>query len=258
VNAVLGFYVKIGDLQPARRLFEGMADRDVITWSSMIKGYVQSGDAHEALKVYREMVEVGAQPNSVTLVSVVQACGLAVDVEEGMSTHHKSVKMGCELQVGVATALVDMYMKCSFHEVMRLFHRMPKKDVVAWAAVISGLTQNGLPDESLQVFKCMLLDDNAADAVMMVKVLTACSESGVPRQAICLHGYLVRSGFDNKVFVAAALLDLYSKCRNLDSATRVFESTTEKDVVQWSSMIAGYGAHGLGQEAVKLLPCTTA
>jgi pentatricopeptide repeat protein len=143
-------------------------------------------------------------------------------------------------------------------EVMRLFHRMPKKDVVAWAAVISGLTQNGFPDESLQVFKCMLLDDNAPDAVMMVKVLTACSESGVPRQAICLHGYLVRSGFDNKVFVAAALLDLYSKCRNLDSATRVFESTTEKDVVQWSSMIAGYGAHGLGQEAVKLLPCTTA
>ncbi|RCV08000.1 hypothetical protein SETIT_1G290500v2 [Setaria italica] len=253
VNAVLGFYVKIGDVQAARRVFEGMADRDVVTWTSMIKGYLQSGDAHEALKVYREMVQVGVQPNSVTLVSVLQACALAVDVEEGRSTHHKSVKMGCELEVGVATALVDMYMKCSCHEeAMRLFHRMPKKDVVAWAAVISGLTQNGLPDESLQVFKCMLLDNHAPDAVTMVKVLSACLESGGARQAICLHGYLVRSGFDNKVFVAAALLDLYSKCGNLDSAIRVFESTTEKDVVLWSSMIAGYGAHGLGQEAVAL------
>jgi pentatricopeptide repeat protein len=253
MNAVLGFYVKIGDVQAARRLFEGMADKDVVTWSSMIKGYVQSGNAHEALRVYRGMVQVGVQPNSVTLVSILQACALAADVEEGKSIHHIAVNMGCELEVGVATALVDMYMKCSCHEeAMHLFHRMPNKDVVAWGAVISGLTQNGLPDESIQVFKCMLLDDHAPDAVTMVKVLNACSESGVARQAICLHGYLVRSGFDNKVFVTAALLDLYSKCGNLDSAIRVFESTTKKDVVLWSSMISGYGAHGLGQEAVAL------
>jgi len=253
VNAVLGFYVKIGDVQTARRLFEGMVDRDVVTWSSMIKGYVRSGDAHEALRMYKGMVHAGLQPNSVTLVSILQACALAVDVEEGKSIHHIAVNMDCELEVGVATALVDMYMKCSCHEeAMHLFHQMPRKDVVAWGAVISGLTQNGLPDESIQMFKCMLLDDHAPDAVTMVKVLNACSDSGVGRQATCLHGYLVRSGFDNKMFVAAALLDLYSKCGNLDSAVRVFDSTAEKDVVLWSSMIAGYGAHGLGQEAVAL------
>jgi len=253
VNAVLGFYVKIGDVQTARRLFEGMVDRDVVTWSSMIKGYVRSGDAHEALRMYKGMVHAGLQPNSVTLVSILQACALAVDVEEGKSIHHIAVNMGCELEVGVATALVDMYMKCSCHEeAMHLFHQMPRKDVVAWGAVISGLTQNGLPDESIQMFKCMLLDDHAPDAVTMVKVLNACSDSGVGRQATCLHGYLVRSGFDNKMFVADALLDLYSKCGNLDSAVRVFDSTAEKDVVLWSSMIAGYGAHGLGQEAVAL------
>jgi len=253
VNAVLGFYVKIGDVQTARRLFEGMVDRDVVTWSSMIKGYVRSGDAHEALRMYKGMVHAGLQPNSVTLVSILQACALAVDVEEGKSIHHIAVNMDCELEVGVATALVDMYMKCSCHEeAMHLFHQMPRKDVVAWGAVISGLTQNGLPDESIQMFKCMLLDDHAPDAVTMVKVLNACSDSGVGRQATCLHGYLVRSGFDNKMFVADALLDLYSKCGNLDSAVRVFDSTTEKDVVLWSSMIAGYGAHGLGQEAVAL------
>ncbi|XP_062220071.1 putative pentatricopeptide repeat-containing protein At3g01580 isoform X2 [Phragmites australis] len=245
-NAVLWFYMKIGAVQAARRLFEGMTGRDVVTWSCMVKGYVQSGDAPKALGVYKEMVEVGVQPNSVTLVSVLQACALALDVEKGKKIHHIAVNIDCELEVGVATALVDMYMKCSCHEeAMRLFHRMPKKDVVAWAAVISGLKQNGLPDESLQVFKCMLLDGHAPDAVMMVKVLAACSESGVICQAICLHGYLVRSGFCNKVFVAAALVDLYSKCGSLGNAIRIFESATEKDVVLWSSMIAGYGVHGL-------------
>jgi pentatricopeptide repeat protein len=253
VNAVLGFYVKIGDFQASMRLFEGMRDRDVITWSCMIKGYVQHGDAHEGLRMYREMVKARVQPNSVTLVSVLQACALVVDAEEGKRVHGVAVSIGCELEVGVATALVDMYMKCScYEEAMCLFHRMPKKDVVAWAAVIGGLTQNELPGESVHVFKCMLLDDHVPDAITMVKVLAACSEFGGTRLAICLHGYLVRNGFNNNAFVAAALLDLYSKCGDLDSAVRVFEGTTEKDVVVWGSMIAGYGAHGLGQEAVAL------
>ncbi|PWZ29435.1 putative pentatricopeptide repeat-containing protein [Zea mays] len=253
VNAVLGFYVKIGDLQASMRLFEGMTDRDVITWSCMIKGYVQHGDAHTGFRMYREMVKARVQPNSVTLVSVLQACALVVDAEEGKRLHRVAVSIGCELELGVATALVDMYMKCSCHEeAMRLFHRMPKKDVVAWAAVIGGLTQNELPGESLHSFKCMLLDDHVPDAVTMVKVLAACSEFGGNRIAICLHGYLVRNGFNNNAFVAAALLDLYSKCGDLDSAVRVFEGTTEKDIVVWGSMIAGYGAHGLGQEAVAL------
>lgn len=253
VNAVLGFYVRIGAVQAARRLFEGMPERDVITWSCLVAGYVQSGETCEALGVYKKMAKVGVEPNSVTVVSVAQACALALDVEEGKRVHNIAVKIGCELEMAVATALVDMYMKCSCHEkAMRLFCQMPKKDAVAWAAVISGLSQNGLPDESLQMFKCMLLDGPVPDTVTMVKALAACSESGVTRQALCLHGYLVNAGFCNKVFVAAALVDLYSKCGNLDSAINVFESAAEKDVVLWSSMIAGYGVHGLGQEAVDL------
>ncbi|KAK1619157.1 hypothetical protein QYE76_024674 [Lolium multiflorum] len=253
LNAILGFYRRTGALQDARRLFEGMMERDVVTWSCMVTGYVQSGDACEALSVYKKMVQAGMKPNSVTVVSVAQACSLALDVEEGKKVHDIAVKLGCELEMTVATALVDMYMKCSCHgKAMQLFCRMPKKDAVVWAAVISGLTQNGLPDESMRTFKCMLLDGPVPDAVTMVKVLAACSESGVLRQAFCLHGYLVNTGFCDKIFVAAALVDLYSKCGNLGSAVRVFESATEKDVVTWSSMIAGYGVHGLGKQAVAL------
>ncbi|KAM0860879.1 hypothetical protein ACQ4PT_046268 [Festuca glaucescens] len=253
LNAILGFYMRIGSVQAARRVFDGMPERDVVTWSCMVTGYVRAGDACEALSVHRRMVQAGMKPNSVTVVSVAQACSLALDVEEGKTVHDIAVKIGCELEVTVATALVDMYMKCSCHEkAMQLFFRMPKKDAVAWAAVISGLTQNGLPDESMRVFKCMLLDGPVPDAVTIVKVLAACSECAVMRQAFCIHGYLVNTGFCDNIFVAAALVDLYSKCGNVGSAFRVFESATEKDVVTWSSMIAGYGIHGLGQQAVAL------
>jgi hypothetical protein len=99
----------------------------------------------------------------------------------------------------------------------------------------------------------MLVDGPVPDGVTMVKVLAACSESGVMRGAFCLHGYLVNTGSCGKMFVVAALVNLYSKCGDLASAVRVSESATEKDFVLWSSLISGYGLHVLGQQAVSTL-----
>ncbi|XP_017698968.2 putative pentatricopeptide repeat-containing protein At3g01580 [Phoenix dactylifera] len=251
MNSILNLYAKLGVVGMAKRLFEVMPRRDVITWSCMVACYAQNGSPIEALNVYRRMNDVGLEPNSVTLISALQACALALVLEEGKRVHELVLQKGFESELAVSTALIDMYMKCSsYSEAMDIFNRMPKKDAVSWAAIIGGYAQNGLPDESLRVFKGMLLDGSIPDAVIMVKVLKACCQLGIQHQAVCLHGYLVTNGFENKVFVGAALVDLYSKCGNLDSAVRVFGSMDEKDVVLWSSMIAGYGIHGLGSRAI--------
>lgn len=251
MNSILNLYAKLGAVEMAKRLFEVMPRRDVITWSCMVACYAQNGSPIEALNVYRRMDDVGLEPNSVTLISSLQACALTLDLEEGKRVHELVIQKGLESELAVSTALIDMYMKCSsYSEAMDIFNQMPKKDAVSWAAIIGGYAQNGFPNESLTVFKGMLLDGSIPDAVTMVKALKACSQLGIRNQAVCLHGYLVTNGFDNKVFVGAALVDLYSKCGNLDSAVRVFESMDEKDVVLWSSMIAGYGIHGHGSRAI--------
>ncbi|XP_072989010.1 putative pentatricopeptide repeat-containing protein At3g01580 [Typha latifolia] len=251
VNAVLNLYVKLGEVGRAKRLFDMMPERDIITWSCMIACHAQNGNPIEALNVYRRMVEMGMKPNMITIVSVLQACALALDLEEGRRVHEIAIGKGFELEMAVSTALIDMYMKCSCcNEAMDIFYQMPKKDAVAWAAVIGGLAQNGLANEALRVFRSMLLDGLGPDAVTMVKVLAASSQLGILSEALCLHGYLVNGGFTNKVFVAAALVDLYSKCGSLYHAVTVFESIIEKDVVLWSSMVAGYGIHGLGDKAI--------
>ncbi|XP_029118250.2 putative pentatricopeptide repeat-containing protein At3g01580 [Elaeis guineensis] len=251
MNSILNLYAKLGVVKMAKRLFDVMPRRDVISWSCMVACYAQNGNPTEALNAYRRMNDVGLEPNSVTLVSALQACALALDLEEGKRVHELVIQKGLESELAVSTSLVDLYMKCSsYREAMDIFNRMPKKDAVSWAAIIGGYAQNGLPNESLRVFKGMLLDGSIPDAVIMVKVLKVCSQLGIQHQAVCLHGYLVTNGFENKVFVGAALVDLYSKCGNLDSAVRVFESMEEKDVVLWTSMIAGYGIHGLGSRAI--------
>ncbi|OVA20806.1 Pentatricopeptide repeat [Macleaya cordata] len=252
VNSFLNLYAKTGSIRNARNLFEKMYEKDVISWSSMISCYAQNQKPDEALSLFNQMVEKRYDPNSVTLVSVLQACAAAGNVDEGRRIHELAKRKGCELDVSVSTALVDMYMKCScIEKAVDLFKRMPQKDVVCWGAFISGYAQNGLANESLGIFRSMLSDGTRPDAVIMVKVLKACAELGILHQALCLHCYLVSSGFDDKVFVGAALIDLYSKCGNLENSIRVFEGMNQRDVVVWSSMIAGYGIHGFGSEAIR-------
>ncbi|XP_042388512.1 putative pentatricopeptide repeat-containing protein At3g01580 [Zingiber officinale] len=250
-NSVLNLYAKLGEINAARKLFDKMHARDVITWSSMITCYAQNGDGPAALKMYKRMIENGVEPNSVTLVSVLQACALTLDLNEGRKVHEFATHRGHDSELAVSTALIDLYMKCSCSpDAIDIFHKMPEKDVVTWAAVISGMTQNGMANESLKMFQELLSDGPNPDAVTMVKVLTASSQLGNLGQALCLHGFLIKSGFDNKVFVSSAVIDLYSKCGCLDNAAKVFQTTDEKDVVLWSSMIAAYGMHGLGVRAI--------
>ncbi|MQM23511.1 hypothetical protein Taro_056576, partial [Colocasia esculenta] len=250
-NSLLNMYTKLGGVEQVKKMFAAMSRKDVITWSCMVSFYAQKGSTKEALDHYKRMSHAGLLPNSVTVIGILQACALVSDLQEGKKIHEYAILKGFELEVAVATALIDMYMKCScLKEAEDLFSRMPRKDVVSWAALINGYTHNGLPVQSLMVFSRMLSTGTSPDAVTMVKVLAACSQLGGIRQALCVHGFLIRGGFDQKTFIGAALVDMYSRCGSLEDAIQVFESTREKDVVLWSSMISGYGIHGLGNNAV--------
>ncbi|KAJ4729303.1 Pentatricopeptide repeat [Melia azedarach] len=251
INSLLNLYLKTGSVRNAVDFFREMPEKDVISWSSMVGYYAQNGNAVEALNPFYEMIEKGFEPNAVTIVSALQACGVACNLEEGKKIHKLATKKGCELEVSVSTALIDMYMKClSPMEAADVFTRMPKKDVVSWASMLSGYALNGMASKSIKVFRDMLSNEIAPDAVAMVKVLASCSELGVLQQAFCLHGYVIRKGFNNNNFIGASLIELYSKCGSIDCAIKIFEGIIDKDVVIWSAMIAGYAVHGQGIEAL--------
>ncbi|XVE83845.1 hypothetical protein DITRI_Ditri16bG0120400 [Diplodiscus trichospermus] len=253
VNSLLNLYAKTGHVKVAENLFRRIEGKDVVSWSSMIACYCHNGAAVEALCLFNEMINNGYQPNAVTVVSAVQACAIACDLDEGKRIHELAIDRGFDLEASVSTALIDMYMKClSPDEAFNVFRKMPEKDVVSWVALLSGYAQNGMAYKSIQIFRDMLSSGIQPDAVSMVKILASSSELGNLCQAVCLHGYVTRSGFDSNSFIGASLVELYSKCGSLDYAIKVFEGITDKDVVLWSAMIAGYGIHGQGGESLKL------
>lgn len=49
---MLSGYAKSGMIKPARRLFDKMPERDVVSWNTMVVAYAQSGCCYEALMFY--------------------------------------------------------------------------------------------------------------------------------------------------------------------------------------------------------------
>ncbi|CAN6708910.1 unnamed protein product [Malus baccata var. baccata] len=136
--------VTTSSVKTAARLFMKMPEKDVVSWSSMIACYVHNEDVPEALNLFKEMIDIRIEPNSVTLVSALQACALAGNLEEGKKIHEIVTRKCFELDIKVATTLIDTYMKCS----------APQK--AGWGALLSGYAHNGMADKSIGVFRSML------------------------------------------------------------------------------------------------------
>ncbi|KAF8091463.1 hypothetical protein N665_0445s0048 [Sinapis alba] len=253
VNSLLNCYAKSRAFKEAIHLFNVTAEKDVISWSTLIACYVQNGAAAEALRVFNEMMDNRTEPNAATMLSVFQACAASHDLEQGRKSHELAIRKGIETEVKVSTALVDMYMKCfSPEEAYAVFARIPKKDVVSWVALISGFTLNGMAHRSTEEFSKMLHENNTRpDAILMVKVLKSCSDLGFLEQAECFHSYVIKFGFDSNPFIGASLVELYSRCGSIGSASKVFNGINLKDTVVWTSLITGYGIHGKGTKALE-------
>eukprot|EP01018_Ginkgo_biloba_P030319 Gb_23085 [translate_table: standard] len=252
-NALLDMYCKCGYIEDADQVFDEMPERDVVSWTTLIAGYVQNRQANEALKLFRQMQWGDVKPNSVTIASVLPACALLAALQQGKEIHDYVLKRGFESDVFVGSALVDMYAKCGRIEFARhVFDKMPQRNVVSWNGMIAGYTQNGHAEEAVELFHQMQLSGIKPNSIAIVSVLPACAQLASLQKGKEIHDYIMRRGFESVTFVGNALIDMYAKCGSIVFARQVFDKLSRKDVASWTAMIAGYGMHGHGEEAVTL------
>eukprot|EP01018_Ginkgo_biloba_P034138 Gb_28038 [translate_table: standard] len=252
-NALVDMYAKCGCVQVARELFDKMSKRDVVSWNAMIAGYAQNGHPNEALTLFNEMQVAGLKPNLITMKSVLPACAHLEALQQGEWIHNHIIRSGFQSDVIMETALVDMYAKCGRIAIARqLFDKMSKRNVLTWSAMIAGYAQSGHVNEALTLFHQMQLENVIPDAVTMLNVLPACAHVAALQQGKRIHGYIIRSGFEAHVAVGNALIDMYAKCGNINFAHQLFDIMSKRDVISWNAMIAAYGMHGYGKDALAL------
>ncbi|XP_058104817.1 pentatricopeptide repeat-containing protein At2g03880, mitochondrial [Magnolia sinica] len=253
-NTMIAAYASSGRLTEAHQLFNEIPNRISISWSSLISGYSRYGRGSKAVKLFWQMQSEGLRPDQYTLGSILRACSSVSELRRGEQVHAHIVKTMFDSNVYVVTGLIDMYGKCKqISEARFLFDRMPdRKNHVLWTAMITGYSQNGDGHRAIECFQAMHTEAVMSNQFTFPSVLTACAMVRALEFGMQVHSCIVRSGFGPNVFVESALIDMYAKCGDLNSARKVLEGMEAQDVVSWNCLIVGCVRQGFEEEALSL------
>ncbi|KAF8663775.1 hypothetical protein HU200_055101 [Digitaria exilis] len=157
----------------------------------------------------------------------------------------------------------------------------PAPDSFLYCTLTRAAAHRGLPAAALAFYRCLLaaalpfssfaftavakacadmsalragmaMAGEAPDSATFVATLSACAQAGALDLGRELERRIVSERMDMSVFLGAALVNMYVRCGLVNKAREWFDMLQERNVVTWTSMIAGYGMHGHGHDAIKL------
>ncbi|KAI9187069.1 hypothetical protein LWI28_024052 [Acer negundo] len=204
------------------KVFDEIPKWNVVAWTSLISGYVNNDCARPRSR----------------------------DLGTGKLVHSRVCQLGydpfvssCNPNLVLATAIFDMYAKCGNLNTARdLFDKMPKRNLVAWNSMIAGYNQYGQAEEALGVFSDMFVSGFDPDKATFLRRDLALGQS--------FHTYVPKMNICKDVAIGTALVDMYAKFGDAESAQKVFSELKTKDRMAWTSMIIGLTMHGHGEEAL--------
>ncbi|XP_039123154.1 pentatricopeptide repeat-containing protein At3g26782, mitochondrial [Dioscorea cayenensis subsp. rotundata] len=255
-SALIDMYSKCHVVDDARKAFDDTPVKNVVVWTSMIVGYVWNEAAREALHTFKCFFaeEGGSEVDYVAAVSALSACARIAERKVTRGFHGALVKLGLEMETGVGNTLMDAYAKCGVLDVARkVFDEMSLRDNVSWNTVIAVYAQNGLSTEALELYTLMLRSGDARyNAVTLSAVLLGCAHAGALQMGKCIHNQAIRMCLEEDVYVGTSIVDMYCKCGRVEMARKAFNRMKDKNIKSWSAMVAGYGMHGRGEEALEV------
>ncbi|XP_024525375.1 pentatricopeptide repeat-containing protein At5g27110 isoform X1 [Selaginella moellendorffii] len=237
-NSLVSAYTRSGDLRSARKVFDSIEDKDLISWNSMVVAYSQHGHGEEMLELFRKM---DVEPDSITYASILGACSAMELLELGKEVHARVSRSRFKSDPALAAALINMYSKCGVLEsARRVFDGIQSVDPSPWNAMISGLVQHGRAREALGLFERMKAESVRIDKVSYLTILSACCALEDLHEGIRIHEHASACGMGKDLVVETAVFNMYSKCRQVDLARKMFDGMNEKTVISWNVMIATY------------------
>ncbi|KAF3525043.1 hypothetical protein F2Q69_00051401 [Brassica cretica] len=215
-NHLITMYTKCGKISYARKVFDEMPERNVVSWTSLITGYAKLGnEQEEGFSLFSDMLS-HCLPNEFAVSSVLTSCRY----ETGKQVHGLALKLGLHCSVYVANALISMYGRCrdvvAGYEAWTVFEAMEFKNLVTWNSMIAA-------------FQCCNLGKEAVGVFMRMRSV------GV--------------GFDRATLlnteVATALVKVYSEVLGeFSECYKLFmEMSHCRDIVAWTGIITAFAVY---------------
>ncbi|KAL8529593.1 hypothetical protein ACS0TY_006865 [Phlomoides rotata] len=259
MNSLVSFYMgSVNLMSYATVLFDSVPEKSVVSVNCMISGNVNRGNLDVGLRFFVRMLSgcfgANVRPNYVTFVILISGCVEFGGYRTGNSLHSCCCKIGLDGNTEVCNALIDFYAKfgCIF-DAASVFRDMPEKDLISWNSMIWGYANSGDCEQAFSFFRKMRIEGLGVDRASLSCLLSACAGCRDLRLGKTIHACVKEMGLESDVSVGTALINMYAKCRNLESARKLFDELPKKNIEYWNAMIHAYVNNGLAREALGLL-----
>lgn len=253
INSLIDMYAKCKAVDLAHKIFDSVArfNRNVVTWTVMIGGYSQHGEANDALELFSDMLKQNdykpTMPNAFTISCALMACARLAALRLGRQIHAYVIRNRYESDVlFVDNCLIDMYVKSGDLDVARIvFDNMNQTNVVSWTSLMTGYGMHGRGVEALQLFNGMRNSGLPIDGVTFVVVLYTCSHSGLVDQGLnyfdaMTHGFGIVPGVEHY----ACMVDLLGRAGQLEKAMELIRGMPmEPSPIVWVALLGSCRVH---------------
>ncbi|XP_044494254.1 pentatricopeptide repeat-containing protein At5g50990 isoform X2 [Mangifera indica] len=248
--------MKIQECHIAKKVFCKMSDPDVVTWNSMIGGYIRNERFEEALRLFKEMLGSNVEPDKFTFASILTGCARLGALSYALWVHNVMIERAIELNFILSSALIDMYSKCGrIQTAKEVFNSVERSDVSVWNAMISGLAIHGLGRDAIDIFSKMKVENVLPDSITFLGLLTSSSHCGMVEEGrqyfdLMQSQYSIQPQLEHY----GAMVDLLGRAGHVEEAFSIITSMKmEPDVVIWRALLSAcrtYKKPDLGEVAI--------
>ncbi|GLU05173.1 hypothetical protein SLE2022_222870 [Rubroshorea leprosula] len=250
-------YSQWGLVDVAFKIFELMPERNSVSWNAMIAAYVQSNRFHKAFALFDRMTAEGVVLDKFVAASMLSACTGLGALEQGKWIHEYLEKKGIKLDSKLATTIIDMYCKCGcLEKAFEVFNRLPYKGISSWNCIIGGFAMHGKGEAAIELFKEMEKEGAIPDSITFVNVLSACAHSGLVEEGRHYFQYMTEvHEIECKMEHYGCMVDLLGRAGLLEEAKKLIdEMPMRPDAGVLGALLGACRIHGnleLGEQIGK-------
>ncbi|KAF2289090.1 hypothetical protein GH714_028860 [Hevea brasiliensis] len=241
-----------------------MPERNLVSWTALVNGYLKMGYYGKALDLFKEMQIAEVEMDEITITTLISACAKLGALDQGRWLHTYLDKSGIKADAQLSTALIDMYSKCGRIDLARkVFKETEDKKVFVWNSMLGGLAMHSFGEEAIELFDKMIECGIEPNEITYISILAACNHSGLVDVGLYLFNRLVEDQkVQPKIEHYGCLVDLLGRAGLLDDAFQVVKTMPLKaDGTIWRALLGACKLHGnvkladqVGRILIKLEP----
>ncbi|KAJ7296653.1 hypothetical protein O6H91_Y108900 [Diphasiastrum complanatum] len=235
----MGMYIRCECVDEAQVLFEKMSRKELSSWNLLLGAFAHQGNGQKALEMFARMQREGIKGNKHTFVHMFNACANPMFLVDSKRIHTSIFGSELERDVLVNSALISMYGKCSnLDEARRIFDKLSARDVIAWNAMISAYTNQGDRKKAFHLYDSMQKEGIKPNKDTFLYLLDTVVNMSHLAKGKMIHSHIIQNEYQSDPSVNNALISMYGKCEDLQSALQVFDTMPEQNVATWNAMIS--------------------